>query len=101
MATLPAPLRPEGARLWAPGRDDIGKGRALALLGLLLRRAKIDETGDPLVIGKRQGLAHALAVAAPFGDPLHPEPERRGGNEEVLAGGGRREELSPFPRRPC
>src|ERR1700687_4112177 len=98
MATLPAPLRPEGARLWAPGRDDIGKDRPLALLGLLLRRANIDETGDPLVIGKRQGLAHPLAVPAPCGDPWHPDPERGGGNEEVLAGGARREDLLPFRR---
>src|SRR3990170_5215223 len=98
MATLLSPLLPDATISRAPGRDDLAKLWQLPLVGLLLGGANIDETGDALVAGKRKGLAHAFAVSAPLGDPLCAVAERRGGEDEILAGGAGREDLLPFRR---
>src|SRR3990170_3401966 len=98
MATLLSPLLPDATISRAPGRDDLAKRWPLPLVGLLFGGANIDETGDALVAGKRKGLAHAFAISAPLGDPLRAVAERRGGENEILAGGAGREDLLPFRR---
>src|SRR3990172_11184139 len=98
MATLLSPLLPDATISRAPERDDLAKRWPFPLLGRLFGGANIDETGDALVAGKRKGLAHAFAIGAPLGDPLRAVAERRGGEDEILAGGAGRENLLPFRR---
>src|SRR5581483_5054006 len=85
--------------LRAPGRNDVRELGPLALLGLLLGRADIDEACNALVLGETKGFAHALAVAVPLRDPLRAVAEGGRGEDQVLAGGARREHLLPFGRR--
>src|SRR3990170_3965892 len=90
--------RSRALSLRTPGGDDVGKLRPLPLLGLLLGRANIDETGHALVVGKPKRVAYAGTIAVPLGDPLRAVAERGGGDDQILAGGAGRKDLLPVRR---
>src|SRR4029079_1103798 len=76
-----------------PGLRNVGERRPLPPLGLLLGGADIDEAGHPLIVGKLERFAHALAVAVPLGDPLGTVTKRGGGDQQVLTRGPGRKHL--------